>query len=304
MTELTISKEGRSANENALEDTERAASARKARRRVKRVAADTFFYVFMTALAVVFLAPLAWMVTASLRPENKVLEMPPAFIPTDFQWQNYQEVWEVIPPFLMNSIKLAAINVVGVTFVASLAAYAFARLQFRGRNVAFSILLSTLMVPGIVTLIPLYIIYREVGWVDTHYPLWVPRVLHSVFAVFLLRQFFMQIPQDLEDAARLDGASTFEIYWRIMLPQVTPALAAVGIFAFLDSWNDLFGPLIFLNSTELQTLPVALKLFQGEFFSQISVLMAGATISIIPVTIVFLAAQKYFLRGIVLTGLK
>ncbi len=204
----------------------------------------------------------------------------------------------------MNSVKLAAINVVGVLFVASLAAYAFARLHFRGRHVAFSILLSTLMVPGIVTLIPLYIIYRQIGWVDTHYPLWVPRVLHSVFAIFLLRQFFKQIPQDLEDAAILDGASTFEVYWRIMLPQVMPALAAVGIFTFLDSWNDLFGPLIFLNSPDLQTLPVALKLFQGEFFSQVTVLMAGATISIIPVVLVYFSAQKYFLRGIVLTGLK
>jgi multiple sugar transport system permease protein/sn-glycerol 3-phosphate transport system permease protein len=279
-------------------------STQKSRRRARELAIDAFFYLVMAALAVIFLAPLAWMFTASLRPENKVLEMPPAFIPTDFQWENYREVWDVIPRYLFNSVKLAMISVIGVPFVASLAGYAFARLRFRGRDVAFSILLSTLMVPGIVTLIPLYIIYREVGWVDTHYPLWVPRVLHSVFAVFLLRQFFLQIPQDLEDAARLDGASTFEIYWRIMLPQVTPALAAVAIFAFLDSWNDLFGPLIFLNSADLQTLPVALKLFQGEFFSQISVLMAGATISIIPVTIVFLAAQKYFLRGIVLTGLK
>ncbi|MEJ7838366.1 MAG: carbohydrate ABC transporter permease, partial [Thermomicrobiales bacterium] len=192
----------------------------------------------------------------------------------------------------------------GVLFVASMAAYAFARLTFRGRDLAFGILLSTLMVPGIVTLIPLYIIYKEIGWIDTHFPLWVPRVLHSVFAIFLLRQFFKQIPQDLEDAARLDGASTFEIYWKIMLPQVKPALAAVGIFTFLDSWNDLFGPLIFLNSTDLQTLPVALKLFQGEYFAQVSVLMAGATVSIIPVIAVYFAAQRYFLRGIVLTGLK
>jgi len=275
-----------------------------ARRRLMQRLTDGFFYGLMTVLAVVFLAPLAWMITASLRPENKVLALPPAFVPRDFRWQNYQEVWEVIPQFLYNSVKLAAINVVGVAFVASLAAYAFARLEFRGRDVAFSILLSTLMVPGIVTLIPLYIIYREIGWVDTHFPLWVPRVLHSVFAVFLLRQFFKQIPQDLEDAARLDGASTFEIYWRIMLPQVTPALAAVGIFTFLDSWNDLFGPLIFLNSPDLQTLPVALKLFQGEFFSQVSVLMAAATISIIPVIAIYLAAQRFFLRGIVMTGFK
>ncbi len=273
-------------------------------RKLRTVATQAFFYALMTVLAVIFLAPLAWMITASLKTERDVMAIPPTFFPRDFQWQNYRDVWEVIPRFLWNSVKLAAFNVVGVLFVTSLAAYAFARMQFRGRDVAFSILLSTLMVPGIVTLIPLYIIYREIGWVDTHYPLWVPRVLHSVFAIFLLRQFFKQIPQDLEDAARLDGASTFEIYWRIMLPQVMPAMAAVAIFTFLDSWNDLFGPLIFLNSPELQTLPVALKLFQGEYFSQVSVLMAAATVSIIPVVLVFFAAQKYFLRGIVLTGLK
>ena len=277
----------------------------RAKQRVlRKVLTDGFFYVLMTALAVIFLAPLAWMITASLRPEREVLSIPPEFFPRDFVWQNYQTVWDVIPRFLWNSIKLAAFSVVGVLFVTSLAAYSFARIDFRGRNLAFSILLSTLMVPGIVTLIPLYIIYKEIGWIDTHFPLWVPRVLHSVFAIFLLRQFFLQIPQDLEDAARLDGAGTFEIYWRIMLPQVMPALAAVAIFSFLDSWNDLFGPLIFLNSTDLQTLPVALKLFQGEYFSQVTVLMAGATISILPVIAVYFAAQRYFLKGIVLTGLK
>ncbi len=287
-------------------DTYQSRESREAgrRRRIQIVATNGFFYILMTALAVIFLAPLAWMITASLKPENQVLSVPPTFLPHQFEWGNYRAVWEVIPPFLWNSVKLATFKVIGVLFVASLAAYAFARLHLWGRDIAFSILISTLMIPGIVTLIPLYIIYREIGWVDTHFPLWVPRVLHSVFAIFLLRQFFLQIPQDLEDAATLDGASTFEIYWRIMLPQVTPALAAVAIFTFLDSWNDLFGPLIFLNSSSLQTLPVALKLFQGEYFSQTSVLMAGATISIIPVVLVYLAAQKYFLRGIVLTGLK
>ncbi len=274
------------------------------RRILRRFLTEGFFYVLMTALAMIFLAPLAWMVTASLRLERDVLSIPPQFIPRDFVWENYREVWDVIPRFLYNSVKLALFSVVGVLFATSLAAYAFARLEFRGRNVAFSILLSTLMVPGIVTLIPLYIIYRDIGWLDTHYPLWVPRVLHSVFAIFLLRQFFLQIPQDLEDAAHLDGASTFEIYWRIMLPQVVPALATVAIFTFLDSWNDLFGPLIFLTSTDLQTLPVALKLFQGEYFSQVTVLMAAATVSIVPVIVVYFAAQRYFLKGIVLTGLK
>jgi ABC-type glycerol-3-phosphate transport system permease component len=160
------------------------------------------------------------------------------------------------------------------------------------------------MVPGVVTLIPLYIIYRNIGWIDTHFPLIVPRVVHSVFAIFLLRQFFKSIPSELEDAAEIDGASTFQIYWKIMRPQVKPALAAVGIFGFLDPWNDLFGPLIFLNSIGNQTLPVALALFQGEFFSQVSLLMAGATLTVLPVLVVYFSAQRYFMQSITLTGIK
>ncbi len=272
--------------------------------RVRTIAVNLFFYLVMAALAIVFLAPLLWMITASLKPENEVLSIPPSFIPRDFQYQNYIEVWGVIPRFLYNSVKLATLTVGGVLIVTSMAGYAFARLEFWGKDLAFSILLSTLMVPSIVTLIPLYIIYRDIGWIDTHYPLWVPKVLHSVFAIFLLRQFFKQIPRDLEDAARVDGASTFQIYWRIMLPQVKPALAAVAIFSFLESWNDLFGPLIFINSANLQTLPVALRLFQGEFFSQVTVLMAAATISILPVIVIFFSAQRYFLKGITMTGIK
>ncbi len=272
--------------------------------RIRRFAVNLVFYAIMAALALAFIAPLLWMVTASLKPENLVLASPPTFLPRHFRWENYGDVLGVIPLFAYNSFKLAFLTVGGVLLVTPLAAYAFARLEFWGRDFAFSVLLATLMVPSIVTLIPLYIIYKNIGWIDTHYPLWVPKVLHSVTAIFLLRQFFKQIPMELEDAARLDGASTFQVYRLIMLPQVKPALAAVGIFAFLDSWNDLFGPLIFLNSLELQTLPVALKLFQGEFFTQINVLMAGATLSILPVLIVFFAAQKYFLQGITMTGIK
>jgi ABC-type glycerol-3-phosphate transport system permease component len=268
------------------------------------VAVDVFFYVLMTALAFVFLAPLVWMITASLKPETQVMAIPPTFLPRHFQWQNYVDAWGSIQGFLFNSVKLAVLSVGGTLFISSLAAFAFARIKFFGRDAAFAVLLSTIMVPSFVTLIPLYIIYKQIGWIDTHEPLWVPRVLHYVFGIFLLRQFFMQIPQELEDAARIDGANTFQIYWRIMLPQVAPALATIGIFAFLDSWNDLFGPLIFLNTAELQTLPVALALFQGEYFTQVSVLMAAATITILPILVVFFSAQKYFLQGITMTGFK
>lgn len=293
-------REARAAGAAVPLDVRRPPHALTARFMVGRVA----LYLVMGALALVFIAPLLWMVTASLKPEREVLSIPPTFLPRHFEYQNYLEVGRIIPLFLFNSVKLATLSVTGTLFISSLAAYAFARIPFKGRGAAFGVLLSTLMIPGFVTLIPLYIIYRNIGWIDTHEPLWVPRVLHNVFGIFLLRQFFMGIPQELEDAARMDGAGTFGIYWRIMLPQVKPALATVGIFAFLDSWNDLFGPLIFLNKAELQTLPVALALFQGEFFAQVSVLMAGATVTIMPIIIVFFFAQKYFLRGVTMTGIK
>lgn len=273
-------------------------------KRALRVAGLTLQYLVMTVVAVAFVLPLLWMISTSLKLESQVLSSPPTFFPDDPQWANYPETFDTIKDFLWNSTYLAALNVVLLLFFASAAAYAFARLEFFGRDLAFSLLLSTAMIPGIIYLIPQYIIYREIGWIDTHLPLWVPRVTTPVIGTFLLRQFFKSIPIELEDAAKLDGASTFQIYWRIMLPQVKPGLAAVGVFTFLDSWNDLFGPLIFVNSIEKQTLPVALALYQGEFFTQTNLLMAAATLTVVPVILIFLASQKYFIQGIALTGLK
>ena len=270
-------------------------------RRFGRVA---LLYVVMSIIAVAFALPLIWMAGASLKPAAEVTQIPPTFIPRNPQWHNYVQVLQTIPRFFGNSLLLAVLNVVGLLFFSSLAAYGFARLQFWGRDLAFAILLSTAMIPSIVYLIPQYILFRQIGWIDTYYPLVVPRVLTPVFATFLLRQFFLTLPLEIEDAAKIDGASVFGIYWRIMLPQVKPALAAVGIFTFLESWNDLFGPLIFLNSIAKETLPVMLALYHGQFFTQTNLLMGAATVTIIPILIVFLIGQKYFVRGIALTGLK
>lgn len=264
----------------------------------------TVYYVVMVVLALVFVMPLVWMFSTSLKSEADTLSLPPTFIPEVAQWGNYAEIWQEIPQFLFNSVKLAIYNVVGLLFVASLAGYAFGRLRFPGRDIAFVLLLASAILPGIVYLLPQYILFLNIGWIDTHYPLWVPRVLTPVLGTFLMRQAFKTIPMEFEDAARLDGASTFQIYWRVMLPQVKPAMAAVGILTFLDSWNDLFGPLIFINSAELQTLPVALALFQGEFFTQLNLLMAAAAISVIPVLVLFFAAQRYFIQGVTMEGLK
>jgi len=286
------------------------ATRRKADRplgaKVQSALVSSFFHLIMLILALMFLLPLLWMVSASLKSEAELMTLPPTIFPKVPQWENYLYLLRtpIIVTMFFNSVKLALYNVVGLLFVTSLAAYAFARIRFIGKDFAFSVLLSTAMIPGIVYLIPQYIIFRDLGWLDTHYPLWVPRVLTPVYATFLMRQFFKTMPQELEDAAKIDGCSLFGIYWRIMLPQVKPALAAVGVFTFLDSWNDLFGPLIFITSIKLQTLPVGLALFQGEYFTQVSLLMAASTVSIIPVLLVYISAQKYFVQGITLTGIK
>lgn len=270
----------------------------------RRGAIRALYYAVMIVLALLFVLPLVWMFSTSLKETTETLTVPPTFWPSVPQWVNYADAWALISGYLGNSVKLAVLNVVGLLFVASLAGYAFGRMDFPGRDLAFTLLLASAILPGIVYLLPQYLLFLRIGWIDTHYPLWVPRVLTPVIGTFLLRQSFRTIPQELEDAARLDGCSTFQTYWRVMLPQVKPALAAVGILTFLESWNDLFGPLIFINSEDLQTLPVALALFQGEFFTQLNLLMAAATVSVVPVLVLFFAAQRYFIQGITMDGLK
>lgn len=275
-------------------------AARRRTEVLRRIA----LYATLTVLALGFATPLLWMISTSLKSESEIMAFRPSFLPRVPLWENYVTTFETVRGFVWNSAYLAVLNALLLLLFASMAGYAFARLRFFGSDFAFALLLSTAMIPGIIYLIPQYILFRNFGWIDTHLPLWVPRVLTPVLGTFLLRQFFKSLPRDLEDAAKLDGASTFEIYWRIMLPQVKPGLAAVGVFTFLDSWNDLFGPLIFINSIDLQTLPVALALYRGEFFTQTSLLMAAATLTILPVIVIFLVSQKYFIRGIALTGIK
>lgn len=261
-------------------------------------------YATLIICALLFMMPLIWMMSASLKPESEVLQSPPNLVPSEFRFDNYANAAASIAPYFWNSVKLAALNVFFLLLFASLAAYAFARIEFRGKNIAFALLLATAMLPGMVYLIPQYIIYRDIGWIDTHYPLWIPRVLTPVFGTFLLRQAFKGIPKELEEAAVLDGCGLFGTYWRVMLPQVKSALAAVGVLTFMDSWNDLFGPLIFINSNHLQTLPIALALFRGENFTEVSLLMAAATLTVIPPLLLFLLAQRYFVQGITMSGLK
>lgn len=264
----------------------------------------TIYYAFLTTLALGFLFPLLWMLGTSFKSGPESLRSPTSVIPLEPTLQNYADAFRIIPVYLWNSSYLAVLNVVVLLAVASLAGFAFARLDFPGKNVLFLVVLGSSLIPGIVYLIPQYAVFRDWGWVDTHWPLWMPRAFTPVFGTFLMRQFFMGVPRELEEAARIDGAGVFTIFSRIMLPLATPALATIALFTFVDSWNDLMGPLIFINSQSLQTLPVALALFQGVEFSNTGGLMAAATITLVPVFLVFLLAQKYFVQGIALSGLK
>ena len=223
--------------------------------------------------------------------------------------RNYIDALEAMPPetnrgllYLRNTIFLVVMSVIGTLLSSSLVAYGFARLRFPGRDLLFKVLLATMMLPGAVTLLPQFLLFRSLGWMDTLLPLWVPAFFGGAFNVFLLRQFFRQIPMELEDAAKIDGASVLVIYWRIMLPAVKPALAVVAIWTFMGAWNNFMGPLIYINTPENMPLSYALQLFQSERGGAPGMMMAFATMTLLPVLVLFFATQKYFIEGVTLSG--
>ncbi|MGQ9455167.1 MAG: carbohydrate ABC transporter permease [Armatimonadota bacterium] len=226
-------------------------------------------------------------------------------------WSNYRDALEFLPPEyrkglvpLWNTIYVTILVIVGTLLSSSLVGFSFARLRWPGRDLLFFVMIATMMVPGAVTMLPVFLIYRWLGWVDTLRPLWFGALFGSGFNIFLLRQFFMTIPADLEDAAKIDGCSYFRIYWNIMLPLIKPALAALTIFAFMGSWNNFMGPLIYINSPEKMTLAYALQLFQGAHGGEPAMMMAAATLVMLPVLVVFFFTQRYMIQGVTLTGIK
>ena len=259
--------------------------------------------------ATLTLIPFYLMLVLSLKTDAEVAQNPWA-LPHVPQWINYVRTWTIegtdvtFATFFKNTILVAGLSTLGTVLSSSLVAYAFARLRFPGRDRLFLLLLATMMLPGIVTMIPSYIGFRYVHWIDTLYPLIVPAFFGGAFNVFLLRQFFMTLPRELDEAARLDGASYFQIYWNVLLPLCRPALVTVGLFAFIYAWKDLMGPLIYLNSTSNQTLELGLRTFQTIRGTEWNLLMAGSVIVLIPLLIMFFAGQKYFVQGIVMSGLK
>lgn len=266
-------------------------------------------HVVLILVAVTMIFPLLWMLSTSLKAPSKQFSFPPQLVPNPIYFGNYVQLFETTPMlrYLFNSTKIATLSVLGDCMASSLAAFAFARMQFRGKEILFSILLATLMIPGQVTVIPTFAIIRWLGWINTHAALIVPSFFGGAFSVFLIRQFFRTVPEELVDAAKIDGAGFFRIYWRIFLPLGLPAIATVATFDFLGSWNDLFGPLIFLNDQSKMTVTQGLAMLVGKGGTtggQWGVIMAGALMGVIPTLLLYLIGQKYFVQGLARAGLK
>ncbi len=262
----------------------------------------------LTMGAIVIMVPFFWMISTSLKAQGNLYLYPPQWIPDPIQWSNFREVWDTVPfaTFAKNTAVIVALVVVGTLLSCSFSAYGFARLRAPGRDVIFMIVLATMMLPSAVTLVPTYIAFNKLGWINSILPLVVPSFFGAPFYIFLLRQFYLSIPKELEESGRIDGASAFRIWWDLMLPLTKPALATVAVFTFFATYNDFFGPLIYLNDQSKQTIAVGLSYFTGSrnVGPQMHLLMTMTLMATIPSLIVFIFAQRYFVQSIVTTGIK
>ena len=279
-------------------------STRVGRRRMNAIGKG-ILHVVLILWGFTFLVPLLWVFSTSLKTPGQVFILPVEWIPKTPQWSNYQEIFEILPltSFIRNSLLVTALGALGSVVSSVLVGYSLSRLRWPGRSAVFSLLVATMMLPGIVTLIPTFILFKYLGWVDTFYPLFVPSWFGAPFYIFLMRQFMIGLPFELEEAARIDGASSFRILWQVIMPLCGPAIAAVAIFSTLAHYNDFLGPLIYLSTNDRFTLPLGLFWYQGRYGNFWHLVMAASTVAIAPVLALFFVAQRYFVRGIMLTGL-
>jgi len=270
----------------------------------KRNAVTVVRYGLLLAMSAVFLAPFFWMLSTSLKTDVQVFTFPPVWVPEPVAWANYPRALQAFPfpRYTMNTLFLCAMTVTGVLFSCSLPAYGFSRIEWKGRDVLFVVMLATLMLPAQATMLPVFLLFRWLGWTGTFKPLFVPAFFGSAFSIFLLRQFFMTIPRELSDAARIDGCSELRILARVILPLAKPALATVALFTFMGTWTDYLGPLVYLHDERQYTLALGLQAFMGRYGADWSALMAAATAVTIPPVVLFLFAQKTFIEGVALTG--
>lgn len=263
-------------------------------------------YLTLIIVAILFILPLYWMASTAVKSPEQTFAIPPQWVPDPVEWQNFSRVFEEVPfgRFILNTFILVVLNIIGELVAVTLVAYGFARLRFPGRSFLFLIMLSTLMIPYHVTLVPRFLLFSKLGWINTYLPLFVPAFTGSSFLIFLVRQYMMSIPFDLDEAAYIDGANHFRVFWSIILPLSRPALILVVVFTFVGVWNDFLQPLIYLNDPELFTVSLGLSFFQGTRETNWNLLMAGSVLATIPPLILFFFAQKQLIGGIAIEGIK
>ncbi len=269
---------------------------------------DFFIFIFLSVGAVVMIAPLLWMVSTSLKSKEDVFALPPVWIPTDISFSKYTEIWSMGPLLsgISNSLIVAlSVTIVG-TFTSSLAAFAFAKLNFRGKNKIFLLLFASVMIPYPVLMIPQFMMFSSIGWVDTLLPLIVPGLFGNIFMIFFLRQFLNSIPNSIIEAAKIDGCSYFQIFYKIIFPLIKPAVAAQLILWFMAIWNDYLGPILYLNSPEKQTLQLVIANFNASYAiqSDYPLIMAASVVALLPMLIVFMIFQKQIIESIAISGVK
>jgi multiple sugar transport system permease protein len=273
--------------------------------RTKNKIGNTITYIFLLLLSLLVLIPFFWMISSSLKQNNQVFSIPIQWIPTKPQWSNFVDIWHQIPllTFFKNTIFLSVVVTFIQVLTSSFAAYGFAKMKFKGRNTLFLAYIGTIAVPWQAYMIPQFIMMREVHLTDTLWSLVLLQAF-SAFGVFLMRQFYMSIPEELSEAARVDGLNEYGIYFKIMLPLSKPALTTLIVLTFVNTWNDYMGPFIYLNSTDVKTIQLGLRMFVTLYDAQYALIMAASLVSIIPITIIFIFAQRYIIEGIATTGMK
>jgi len=263
-------------------------------------------YIVIVVLGIIFAAPFIWMVSTSLKSPAQLYVPEFILIPNPVMWENFSVALSKIPflRYSLNTIFLTITSIIFQLLSCGLVAYGFARLNFKFKKFLFSLLLASMMLPSTVRMIPEYLIWMKIGGIDTYFPLLLPKLFGSAYFVFLLRQFYLTIPKELDEAAKIDGCSYFGIWWRILLPITKPAMTTVAVFTFMGVWNDFFGPLIYLTDDSLKTLALALRSFQGQFGSENHLMMAASLVVLLPCLLIFVFSQRYFVKGIALSGIK
>jgi ABC-type glycerol-3-phosphate transport system permease component len=276
-------------------------------RRVRERVGKLVIYTLLILGSALVLVPFLWMISTSLKKPGTEFTFPIEWIPALPRWQNYPQAWTTLPfnTWLVNTLTITGVSIIGHLLSSALIGFGFARIDFPGRNLLFTLVLATMMLPYPAVIVPLFLLYKNLGWIDTFLPLVIPTFFGvNAFYIFLLRQFFKTIPTELDDAARVDGCTTFGIFRHIALPLIKPALGIILVFSFMHNWNDVLGPLIYLSSTEHFTLALGLRFFQSQYRVEWTLLMAASLVILAPCLILLFMAQKYYIQGIVVSGIK